>query len=339
MYNDFVENDAFELRGLTFIRGNDGNFKRFIALNKFFNVNEVDDWCYDNLVCKQISHVQEKLDGSLISFVRFPDGSLYAKSKMSLCSTQSSMAQDILDSSPKLSVFINTMIDSDMHPIFELTSDSNQVVVQYESTRLTLIQIRKENGTYVSISEMSSLGDLYDIDVCATVKVESMDKLMAMKSSNTSDIEGWIVVFTDGQIAKIKTDTYVQKHGVVSALQENVIIRHVVSGTIDDITSMLNMGSQKRTRIDEITKVVRNKMDDMSGEILPLVYKYSCDRPSSERKDVVSELRSVGTPWFSIVMKMYGVPKDDVLSILDSHLKDHVRRKTYSLEDSRKFLN
>ncbi len=38
--SDFVDNDAFELRGLTFVQTDNGTWERNILLNKFFNVNQ-----------------------------------------------------------------------------------------------------------------------------------------------------------------------------------------------------------------------------------------------------------------------------------------------------------
>ena len=77
-YKEFKDNDAHELRGLTFVNNN-GVWERHIALNKFFNVNENEDWSFDKLKDKKIVNVQEKSDGSMITFVGFPDGSIRAK--------------------------------------------------------------------------------------------------------------------------------------------------------------------------------------------------------------------------------------------------------------------
>ena len=137
-YDDFLNNNAFELRGLTFVQDNFGNYERFLSINKFFNLNEVPEWNYDILIHKDILHVQEKLDGSLISFVRFPDGSIMAKSKMSFESIQAQMAQEIINTSPELYSFVKDMIDSRRYPLFELTSYLNQVVVPVSYTHLTL---------------------------------------------------------------------------------------------------------------------------------------------------------------------------------------------------------
>lgn len=37
---DFVDNEAFELRGLTFVQESNGTWKRELLMNKFFNINQ-----------------------------------------------------------------------------------------------------------------------------------------------------------------------------------------------------------------------------------------------------------------------------------------------------------
>ena len=56
-YNDFKhplgedsEVSAFELRGLSYVFNEDGSlFKRYLLMNKFFNLNQVETTLYDNM--------------------------------------------------------------------------------------------------------------------------------------------------------------------------------------------------------------------------------------------------------------------------------------------------
>ena len=79
----FKEYNAFELRGLCFVKQPTGTWERNILLNKFFNLNENQDWELNNLKNYKITRVQEKLDGSVIGVVKLPNGNIVAKSKMS----------------------------------------------------------------------------------------------------------------------------------------------------------------------------------------------------------------------------------------------------------------
>ena len=69
-----VENDtslsAFELLGLTFVEQDDGSWERWLSMSKFFNVNETLGYIADDLVNKPITGIYDKMDGSLIQFVK-----------------------------------------------------------------------------------------------------------------------------------------------------------------------------------------------------------------------------------------------------------------------------
>ena len=57
-YEDFKDNEAYELRGLTFIRNCD-EWYRHLALNKFFNLNENAGTQYKDFKDKTIASVQK----------------------------------------------------------------------------------------------------------------------------------------------------------------------------------------------------------------------------------------------------------------------------------------
>lgn len=213
-YEDFVKYDAFELRGLTFVEYEDG-WVRFIALHKFFNIDEVPGYNFENLKDVGISRVQEKMDGSLISFVLLPGNIILAKSKMSFESDQAIMANKILESSPKTREFVLEMLLSNKMPVFELTSSFNQIVVLYDETRLTLLQIRTYDGDYLSEEDMVEYSLKYDLIIPDVVKDYTLDGILFMKKTRTDDIEGWVVTFEDGKMFKVKTDSYILKHGKI----------------------------------------------------------------------------------------------------------------------------
>lgn len=118
---------------------------------------------------KKITRVQEKLDGSVISFVKLPNGKIVAKSKMSFDSEQAKMAQEIFDNSWELISMVETIMGDDKTAIFELISPFNQIVLPYNETELRLLQIRdNKTGEYASTSLMYSYLKLYDLEkMCA----------------------------------------------------------------------------------------------------------------------------------------------------------------------------
>jgi RNA ligase len=155
---DFTENNAFELRGLCFVYDElTLTWERHILMNKFFNVGQTDGWLYDDLKNKKIVKVQDKLDGSVISFVKFPDGTVRAKSKMSFTSDQAVMAQKLYEDNSSLRMFIHEELEKGYVAIFELCSPENQIVLEYDKTELVLLQIRdSRDGSYLNSSYLYS---------------------------------------------------------------------------------------------------------------------------------------------------------------------------------------
>jgi len=151
-YDDFFPDgeDWSELRGLTFIYDPERKeWDRFLALNKFFNVNQTIGSMYEDVAKETIIKVQDKLDGSMIMFVKFPNGAIRAKSKMSFISPQANIAQEILNKNKDLRTLVGSSLSSGDTCIFELTSPKNQIVLDYQNTELTLLQIRDIDGKYV----------------------------------------------------------------------------------------------------------------------------------------------------------------------------------------------
>ena len=143
-YTDYVDNKAFELRGLCFVNNN-GTWERNILMNKFFNLNETQDYMLEDIKDKKIVRIQEKADGSIVNFVRLPNGNVVAKSKMSFESDQAIMAQEIYDNSKELQSLVQSIMSDNKTAIFELISPFNQIVLPYNETKLVLLQIRDNN--------------------------------------------------------------------------------------------------------------------------------------------------------------------------------------------------
>ena len=96
-HNDFLQplkdnsdKDALELRGITFIFNDDGSlFKRYILLEKFFNLNQVSTSMYSIVKNYKIKNINNKEDGSLVTFIKLPNGKVLGKTKMSFDNDQS----------------------------------------------------------------------------------------------------------------------------------------------------------------------------------------------------------------------------------------------------------
>lgn len=193
---DFEKHNAWELRGICFVEQPDGSWERNILLNKFQNVNQTKgeniSWMYEDLIDKKITRVQNKEDGSIISFVRFPNGKVRAKSKTSFISEQAVMAQEIYDNDPRFKQFIYDCLNANQTPIFELVGYQNQIVLNYNvASELILLQIRHEDGDYYGTEDLSravykTRMDFNDDDI-KLVEEYSMDELEKIASNYTEE--------------------------------------------------------------------------------------------------------------------------------------------------------
>jgi len=335
-YNDFVQN-SFEMRGITFVYDSKKNeWKRHILLNKFFNVNENEDWLESKLKNKKVIKVQDKLDGSIISFVKFPDGSVRAKSKMSFDSEQAQMAQKLYDENASLRVLINEELDKGFTPIFELVSPYNQIVLEYNVTELVLLHIRDIDGSYFNETYKKSRCSKFMINTAIKYPQghNDLDKLMKYKET-VKDIEGWVVTFEDGQMAKIKTDWYNKRHGVISELRENQLIELILNEEIDDVLSMLSNDSEKRKQILEIQEIVDSIFNTKVVEFKELRRKYFNDF-NEDRKSFAIKFKS--NPLFGYVMKTLNESFRDVEKVAEAQVKTYILNNTNTLSKAKEFL-
>jgi T4 RnlA family RNA ligase len=191
--SDFVNNNAFELRGLCYIEQDNGTWKRNLLLNKFFNHGQTEGWQADDLKDKKIVRVQNKEDGSILSFVKFSNGKVRAKSKMSFESDQAKMAQELIDKkvynerTEKLSdnnylQFINDCFTANLTPVMELVSPENQIVLEYQNTELILLQIRRNDGSYLDSTEMDRLASHYSIKITKDYDLNQLENVSSSYS-------------------------------------------------------------------------------------------------------------------------------------------------------------
>lgn len=104
----------------------------------------------------------------MISFIKFPDGSFIAKSKMSFESEHAKLAQDIFNSYPKIEGLVKRLNAEGLVGIFEICSPFLQIVLPYNETELKLIQIRNnETGVYLNNNEMNYYLSEFDLEEAA----------------------------------------------------------------------------------------------------------------------------------------------------------------------------
>ena len=345
-FSDFKDNDAFEMRGLCFVQ--DGTlWTRHLLMNKFFNYGQTIGWLEEDLYSKKITRVQDKLDGSVISFVKFPNGVTLAKSKMSFNSDQAKMAQEVYNADlvtyngvAKLVEYCN---NNALVSIWELVSPENQIVLEYMNTDLVLLQIRESNtGRYFTKDEMNELKTRMNLNIKIAEEFEdefkNIDVLLKIKAESKSSIEGFVVTYEDGQMAKIKTDHYLRQHHMIGpdAFRENLLVETILEGSIDDVIAAL-APSPKKDAVIELDKLVVQNYNHLVVEYKRLRGEYF-NKFNEDRKEFALKY-SKTHELFGAVMKTLNTSFRDVEQTAEKAVKDYLLSKTKSLKDAKDYIN
>lgn len=271
--------DAREFRGLTYVFNEDGTvFNRYLMLNKFWNVDQVTETLFDKVKNKKIKSVYNKEDGSLISFIRLPNGKVVAKTKMGFDNDQAVSANELLAKNESIFKFVNECLDNDLVTMWEYVSFKNKIVLDYKDTNLILLRVRNnKTGEYVDVEQFRGLG----FDVVKTMSIGS-DLESIMKWLETAvDIEGVVITFEDDMMVKAKSKWYCARHHLLTeeSNREDYIIEMVLKETIDDLKAQLNPVSdvERIAWIENIEVIVRNFLAERVAEVEELVSKYTGD--------------------------------------------------------------
>jgi len=380
-FGDFVNNKAFELRGLCFVNNN-GTWERNILLNKFFNLNESSinyyklkklsndelvfdgpetdrfyisatpnlaklykkekyvkmSWMLEDIKDKKIIRVQEKLDGSVISFIKI-NNKFYAKSKMSFDSEQAQLAQQIFDNSPGIQSMVKTIFSDGCTPIFELVSPFNQIVLPYNETKLKLIQIRNnKTGEYLNKDTVKSYLDLNNINhLCAEdyeINNYTFENLLELQEKE-QNIEGWVITLEDGQMLKIKTSWYFAAHHLTTEniTRENLLLELVLEDKLDDVLSVVQ--GEKKKYLEEMTEKIQHYFNHQVIEYKKLRGLYF-NKFNEDRKEFATKYKN--HELFGAVMKTLNTSFRDIEETAKNAVKTYMLKKYNSLTAARELL-
>ncbi len=316
---------SHEMRGLTFVFNEDGSiFKRYLLLDKFFNVDQTPCSMYSVVNNYKIKNIFNKEDGSVASFIMLPNGEIRGRSKASFQSDQALEIQKIYDEDKNIQKFVRWALENDIIPIFEYVSPTNRIVLTYANTKLILLRLRDNNtGEYLDINDYK---EHYDgISIVESENGHTLDDLIELKKVVT-DKEGWIVQFDNGKMAKIKTDWYLSLHGLYTndLQRENTLISLIIKEQIDDIMSQLNDPMIKEN-VDRISSIVNNYIKNISHMVDEIVSDYH-----GSKKDFAIKYHK--NKIFPIAMGVInGRDKIDLI-------KSRILTDTKNLMDARKWL-
>ena len=361
-YENFINpiNDSslngLELRGLTFIFNKDGSlFKRYLLMEKFFNINENEGTQLTDLNKLKIKSVYNKEDGSVISFVKLPNNKVVAKSKASFDSYQANKANFIYNNDDDIKSFVDDMLNIDIVPIFEYVSPFNKIVINYNNDELILLKLRNnKTGEYFNIDNIT---EEWNIKVPEKFNY-TLDELEEL-SKSVEGKEGWVIEFENGLKVKKKTEWYFSLHKLYTEdlNKENYLIEKIIKEEIDDVISILDNSHYHdfiREKVNKITNLISKYIDDKSNKVNEL---YNVYKSHTDVKEFV--LNYIKSDEFSYVMNLVKLDKlskitgseindnydnldeyfNHLYSLkLDNQIKNRILKKTYRLENSKDWL-
>ena len=312
----------------------------FPMLHKFHNLNECEGYMLDEIKDWYVSSVYVKEDGSVINFIKIGD-KFFAKSKYSFESYQAKKAQELYNKNKELRKFIDHCYQIDCVPIFELTGSENAIVVKYGDLALTLLQVRRMNGEYLTDRELQSLHYLFPSIKRCHVEPNHLEKFGDLyqhfyknRVETETDIEGWIFRISKGdetRFVKLKTKWYIELHGLLTgtSIYANNIISFVIDGTIDDVVSSmaLDEDDHRKIFINGVIEKIDKYFNEQYNRITNIVF--------GEEKDLSTK---------ELAMKY---KEDELISVimkvrrgfdLSEKLKEHILWNTRRKEMAEKFL-
>ncbi len=236
-FEKFKEKGSYELRGLTFVENN-----RFLALHKFFELNQAPGWMEEDLKDKKIIKASEKIDGSLVQPVLI-ERKIYLKTKLSFDTYQAKRANEIMLKNSSVKDYILKKFKENKIPIFEFVSPKTQVVMNYKNEELILIQVRDLNtGEYELDFEKEA--KKYNVKTPKNYDVKNLNEFLKL-AEREKDKEGWVLIFEGMKFVKVKTKEYLKLHKLLAKIQPHDIIQAILEKKDYEYESVLNKKSEK----------------------------------------------------------------------------------------------
>ena len=322
---DTFDNDyAIECRGLVFAP--DG---ALIArpLHKFFNVNQMEATLVQNIDWSKVVRVMDKRDGSMIHTVDLPSelGNFTLKSKKSYTSDVAIQATKFVQAHENYIRLCEHCVNYKKTPIFEWTSPTARIVLAYGENMMTLLHLRDNyTGEYSSKEEIDFLGATFGVPVvedCADIlDLILADPLHAVQKlyDETEGVEGWVFQMADGEMVKLKTKWYMDRHHAMTFLRVRDIANMVIDETIDDLIAKL-VGDG--INVDQIRDIERKVVDEVAKIESDLDSFYASVK-HLDRKTLALEHRDY--KYFSMLMQKYSGREPDVKAYFSRHHLDQM---------------
>ena len=257
-------------------------------MQKFFNKDEIK---------KEYStpkYVMNKIDGSLISTYIVNDR-IYLKSKGSIQSDHVYKAEKYLESNQEL---YNILLEYELsgytvnleyiNPISKY-----RIVIGYPEEKLIILNCRhRETGEYISFDQIpfNHHAGLVNSAELETVK----DQI---------GIEGYVVIDTNNNWYKLKTDWYISRHRAKDYINQlSKFIELVITEESDDIYQLII----DQPEIYNQLKLIESKVKQLINSIIQTVQTFYISNQHSSRKDYAIAGKTKLTSFeFALAMECY----------------------------------
>jgi T4 RnlA family RNA ligase len=329
-YTDFLAPDALEARGIMFYIGDGDDKVKLVCrpFKKFFNLGENPFTMDLDMTQENIHKVAIKEDGSIISsYIDVPTGELRLKSKQSLVSEQTRMANDFL-SQPEnwyLKQDTTNLTKEGFTVIFELVSPTNRIVLEYPRTQLRVLGVRSnEYGGLLDREDIVDHPALFDL-WCA-----EYDYIPHVSVPGLEGIEGYVYTLKDQTMVKVKTNWYKTLHNLKDSISA---VRHlyeaIIDERIDDVKSMFATDEYTIRRIEDMEQAVVPKYNHMVNTVEDF---YQTNKNQS-RKDYAIKGQQELKGFFSLAMEKYIGREPDY-----KHFAKKYREEHFGIKASEEFV-
>lgn len=252
------------------------------TLHKFFNVNERWDTQAGGIAWNDVVRVMQKRDGSMIHTVQMPESdsllgrAFDIKSKKSFTSDVANKARAFLSTKQNIIALCEHVVSCGATAIMEYTAPSSRIVIGYANEKLTLLHVRSNiTGEYWTEAELLALGSVFSVEVvtsyrklCQQLAAEAkpFDVLRKLSKTVVED-EGWVVQLKNGEMYKVKTDWYMERHHNATDLRERNVAEMVLNESIDDLKAMLAAQGFKLDTVLEIEARVMHQLHEIQREV------------------------------------------------------------------------
>eukprot|EP01080_Neovahlkampfia_damariscottae_P001622 gene1622-12747_t len=294
-----------ELRGLVFDKNTGKCINR--PFHKFFNINgELEECNSKNINLKGKEHYWlEKLDGSMVTAILIKeenDDIIRFKTKMGFNNEVSNKVEEFIfenqqfynfskenelknESKVNIILFSKHWLDEGFTPIFEFTSPKNQIIIEYQETKLILIGIRNNlTGQYVKYMNMKESAEKYKVEIVKNYEFGDDLESGIEKISQLKNIEGFVLNIENQNLYKVKSTWYRKLHDSTNKFQigkmsEAELWIKVLDNEMDEVFSVLTKNEDVKRSLKNFSENLWKKMNKEFDHLTEI----SKSAPNSEK--------------------------------------------------------